>query len=124
MPELDYYKYLDGINGDGAVNSSINELILWDNGLRENALIKEENFRDALNPFKISNGDLSHYGYGWELQKDDKYERVIYHSGSWGGNTSFILHFLDKDLSVIILSNNEYINIEKFALKVAKIMNK
>lgn len=124
MPELDYYKYLDGINGDGAVNSSINELILWDNGIRENALIKEENFRDALNPYKISNGDLSHYGYGWELQKDDKYERVIYHSGSWGGNTSFILHFLDKDLSVIILSNNEYINIEKFALKVAKIMNK
>lgn len=124
IPELDYYRYLDGINGDGAVNSSLTDLILWDNGLREYSLINSETFAAGLKPFQTPKGDLSNYGFGWELQLDNNYQRVIYHSGSWGGNTSFILHFLDKDLSVIILSNNEYINIAKFAYKVAEIINR
>lgn len=121
VPELDFYRFLDGVNGDGAVNATLADLAKWDNGLREYTLIPEEEFNLALQPVQVG-GESSEYGYGWELQVEDKYQKLIYHSGNWAGNTHFILHFLHQDLSVIILSNNEYFNVPLFADKVAKIM--
>jgi hypothetical protein len=67
---------------------------------------------------------LSEYGYGWELQTDEKYRKLIHHSGSWGGNMNFILHFLDKDITIVILSNTEYFNIGSFAYRVGEWMNR
>ncbi|MFZ1704494.1 MAG: serine hydrolase domain-containing protein [Saprospiraceae bacterium] len=121
---LDYYRYLDGINGDGAVLSTLVDMTLWDNALREYRLVKQETFDKAIKPFTTSKGDVSNYGFGWELQKDDKFEKVIYHSGNWGGNIMFVLHFLDKELSVFVFSNNEYFNAPKFAHKIAAKVNR
>ena len=124
IPDLDYYRYLDGVTGDGAVNSTISDLLLWDNGLRTNQLVTKLTFEKAIEPYKTNTGELSNYGFGWELQKDDKFEKLIYHSGNWSGNITFVLHFLEKDISVIILSNNEYFNTPLFAIKIAAIINK
>jgi CubicO group peptidase (beta-lactamase class C family) len=123
VAELDFYRYLDGITGDGAVNSTISDLAKWDNSLREYKLLEKNDFNPAIQPLQLGK-ELSEYGYGWELQTNDKYQKLMYHSGNWGGNINFILHFLEKDLTVIILSNNEYFNVPKFAYKVADIMNK
>jgi CubicO group peptidase (beta-lactamase class C family) len=120
--DLDFYRYLDGITGDGAVNSSISDLQKWDNALRAYTLIKKEEFNNAIEPVQLKD-ELSEYGFGWELQSNNKFQKLIYHSGSWGGNMNFILHFLDKDITVIILSNNEYFNIGKFAYTIGEIMN-
>lgn len=124
IPDLDYYIYMDGVTGDGAINSTITDLAIWDNSLRTYQLVSKETINKAIQSYKTQDGELSNYGYGWEIQNDLKYESLIYHSGNWGGNITFILHFLDKDLSVIILSNNEYFNTPKFAAKVAEIMNR
>lgn len=123
VADLDYYRYLDGITGDGSVNSTISDMAKWDNALREYKLIDEVAFKAAIQPVQLGK-ELSEYGYGWELQTNDKYQKLIYHSGNWAGNINFNLHFLDKDLSIIILSNNEYFNVPKFAYKIGEIMNK
>lgn len=123
VPELDFYRYLDGITGDGAVNSCISDLQKWDNALREYKLLSKDEFNVAIQPVQLKN-ELSEYGFGWELQTNNDYQKLLYHSGSWGGNMNYILHFLDKDISVILLSNNEYFNVEKFAYTIGDLMNK
>jgi len=122
-PDLNFYRFLDGITGDGAVCSTISDLVKWENALRAYTLVSKETFSKAMEPFKTTNGEISNYGFGWELQLDPKYERVIYHSGNWGGNITFILHLLDNYLSVVVLSNNEYFNTPKFAISIANIIN-
>jgi len=62
------------------------------------------------------------YGYGWVLQEEPGYERLAYHSGSWPGYISFYMHFLDEDKTVIILSNDEYLNTPKFGIQLARIL--
>jgi CubicO group peptidase (beta-lactamase class C family) len=123
IPALDYYRYLDGITGDGSVNSTISDLAKWDFALREHRFISRDEFNSAIEPAHVGN-DLSEYGFGWELQTNDTYQKLIYHSGSWGGNFNFILHFLEKDITVIILCNNQYLNVGKFAYKIGEIMSK
>jgi len=90
--------------------------------LREYKLIGKEEFNLALQPVQVGK-ELSEYGYGWELQSNDKYQKLMYHSGNWGGNINFILHFLENDVTIIILSNNEYFNVPKFAYKIGEIMH-
>lgn len=123
IPALDYYRYLDGITGDGSVNSTISDLAKWDFALREHTFISRDEFNSAIEPAHVGN-DLSEYGFGWELQTNDTYQKLIYHSGSWGGNFNFILYFLETDITVIILCNNQYLNVGKFAYKIGEIMSK
>lgn len=123
LVDLDYYRYLGGVTGDGAVNSTISDLEKWSNALGTYKLIDQSEFYPAIQPVQLGK-EISEYGYGWELQTNDKYQKVIYHSGNWAGNINFILHFLEKELTVVVLSNNEYFNVGSFAYKIAEIMNK
>lgn len=69
-PDLDYYRYLDGITGDGSVNSTISDLAKWDIALREYRFIGKDEFNPAIQPVQAGK-ELSEYGYGWELQTND-----------------------------------------------------
>ena len=122
LPDNDYVIYQDAITGDGTVNSCISDLVLWEKALRENRLVSKSTFDKAFTKAKLNSGEQVDYGYGWELQSDDKFERIAYHSGSWPGYTAFIVHFIDKENSIVILSNNEYINVGKFAKKLGLIL--
>lgn len=122
LPENDYVIYMDAITGDGTVNSCISDLALWEKGLRENRLVSKTTMDRAFSKVKLSSGEPAGYGYGWEIQADEKFERIAHHSGSWPGYTSYAVHFIDKDKAVVILSNNEYINITRFANKLCLIL--
>jgi CubicO group peptidase (beta-lactamase class C family) len=121
LKENEYYIYLSGIVGDGAVHSTLNDLAIWDKSIREYTLVSKEIFDQAIKPFK-TNKELSQYGYGWELINEEQYEKLIYHSGNWGGNTHFMLHFLDKEITIIALSNNEYNNIQNLVIRIATVL--
>lgn len=118
LPDYDIVTYLDAITGDGIVNSSIVDMAKWTNALREYKLVRKETFDRAVTPYKLSNGEISDYGYGWQIQPDAQYEALIHHSGSWPGYITYVTHFLDKDLSVVILTNSEYYNIQKMMNKI------
>lgn len=122
LPEYDYVKYMDGITGDGTVNSTIIDLIAWERGLRENKLVKKETIKHAFAKYKLRSGETSEYGFGWFLQLDPQFEAIAFHTGSWPGYRTLILHFIDKDRCVVILSNNEYLNIAKFGNKIASVL--
>jgi CubicO group peptidase (beta-lactamase class C family) len=120
--DYDYVRFLDGITGDGSVNSTIVDLALWDKALRNNTLVKKETLEKAYSKHILNNGKESMYGFGEFIQNAPGSERIAYHSGGWPGYHTFIMHFIDQYKTIIILSNNEYSNLGKLANRIGLIL--
>ncbi len=122
LPDYKYVIYMDAITGDGTVNTSISDLQIWDGAIRQNKLVSKNTIDKAFSPHKLKDGKESNYGYGQFVVNNDKNERLIYHGGAWPGYATFILHFIDKQITIIILSNNEYENTTKLADQIASLL--
>jgi len=122
LSDYQYVIYLDAITGDGTVNTSISDLAIWDKALRENKLVQKSTLDKAFSPYKLKNGKESEYGYGQSNVNGDKNERLVHHGGSWPGYLTFILHFIDRQTTIIVLSNNEYENTTKLVDQIALLL--
>lgn len=96
-----YVIKLDGIVGDGMVNSTIFDLFKWSRYLTHHPEISSVIFND----FKLSNNQSSNYGYGWFISQNKKFGKKVYHSGSWAGYITYVEKYLDSDWTVIMLQN-------------------
>jgi len=114
LPEYDYLYYLDGIAGDGCVNSTIADLQLWTKALKSGILLPDSLLELAWQPTILANGDKHNYGFGWITERNEKQIPILHHSGSWPGYTTFILFPYDRTGLVIILSNNDYQQVMSF----------
>jgi len=102
-----YIVYLDGIVGDGIINSNVYDLLKWDRALYGNKLINSEDKELIFSSYPTKNDSETNYGFGWEIEKSKKYQTIVYHSGSWGGYITYIERHLDNDKTIIILQNND-----------------
>ncbi|HMJ48711.1 MAG TPA: serine hydrolase [Ferruginibacter sp.] len=108
LPRARMVYYLDGIVGDGTVNSTTGDLLVWDRALASGKLISPASINEMLSPItQVSPRDTTgFYGYGlFILTKPNG--KVITHTGGWPGYTTFLERRTGKDETVIILSNNE-----------------
>lgn len=101
-----YTYYLDGIVGDGMVNSTTEDLLKWDRALYNNKFINVKDKELIFNSVKTNDGKDTNYGFGWSIKISEKYGKIVNHSGSWAGYITFIERQLDNDKTVIILQNN------------------
>jgi len=111
--------YQDAITGDGCVNSSIDDLIKWENELLNPGLVKKDFLELAFANHLLRNGKPIHYGYGFFLSGGGNSERLIYHTGGWPGYTCIMMRFPDLQKAIIILTNNSFDNISILADDIA-----
>ncbi len=96
-----------GYKGATGVLSSAKDLLKWKNALLERKVLNAASLEQLLTRHVPKRS--IHYGYGWNLFDGSK-GRVMVHSG----DDDFILHsatlrhYLDKDLTVIVLSHHGY----------------
>ncbi|MEM1323827.1 MAG: serine hydrolase domain-containing protein [Bacteroidota bacterium] len=102
----DYSVYLDGIVGDGMVNSNTHDLLKWDRALYGNSLIDEEDRRLIFSSYPTKDGEETDYGFGWTVDSTETYGKVVSHAGGWAGYRTYIERNLDNDKTIIILQNN------------------
>jgi CubicO group peptidase (beta-lactamase class C family) len=102
-----YTYYLDGIVGDGMVNSTLGDLLLWDRALYTDKLVNATDKALIFNSSKTTNGEETNYGFGWAVAKHEKYGKIVNHSGGWAGYITFIERHIDHDKTIILLQNNE-----------------
>lgn len=114
LAEYDYLHYLDGIAGDGCVNSTIADLQLWSMALKSGKLLPDSLLELAWQPTILANGDKHNYGFGWITERREKQIPLLHHSGSWPGYTTFLLFPYDRAGLVVILSNNDYQQVMSF----------
>lgn len=103
--EQDFVIYLDGIQGDGAVSSTLDDLRKWDRALYTEKLVKKATLERAFSPVQLADNSLSHYGYGWRLREDQVTGKVVHHGGSWPGYRSWLRRYIQKDKTIIYLTN-------------------
>lgn len=101
-----YMYYLDGIVGDGMVNSTTEDLLKWDRALYTDKLINSEDKDLIFRSVETKDGKETNYGFGWAIGVSEKYGKIVNHSGGWAGYITFLERHVDNDKTIIILQNN------------------
>jgi CubicO group peptidase (beta-lactamase class C family) len=106
LKEYYYVITLDGIYGDGVVNSTTGDLFKWDQALYTEKLVKKATLDEAFTPVKLNSDSTYQYGFGWFIAQDSTLGKVVQHSGGWPGYGTYIKRFIDENDCIIILTNN------------------
>lgn len=96
---LHHAPYVDMTNpiGAGDLYSTVQDLLLWDQALRTDVLLKSR--------AKLFTPEKESYSYGWEVTR--LFNRPVHtHDGGINGFSTVILRFPEDNLVSIVLSNN------------------
>ncbi|XID94962.1 hypothetical protein ACF3MZ_10785 [Paenibacillaceae bacterium WGS1546] len=85
VPELNYVNYLDGLQGDGMVNSTAGDLLRLNRALYNDKFVSPMLRQLMFSPVKMNNGETFHYGMGWLIEHDDRLGSILHHSGGCPG---------------------------------------
>lgn len=104
----DYTVWLGNRKGPGRVSSTAEDLLKWDQALYAEKLVSKETLEEAFTPFKLEEGYLSYYGFGWEIKPQSPFGKMVMHSGDNPGYKTIIVRFLEENKTIIILNNNAH----------------
>lgn len=90
----------------GALASSAEDLLRWDQALRAGEVVSPDLLEAAWSPRVLPDGTPAGYGFGWKLCHLDR-QRTIEHGGILPGFTAAALRLPDDDLNVIVLLNTD-----------------
>lgn len=103
--------WLDGIVGDGCVNSTINDLYLWDRALHNKKLISAKGYQELFTESLLQDSTSTKYAFGWTVDTHPTFGKVIAHNGGWPGYVSRIERHTDNDKTIILLQNHHNVTI-------------
>jgi CubicO group peptidase (beta-lactamase class C family) len=103
---------------DGALYVSILDLAKWDAALYTDRPLTHSSREKIWTPAKLADGSTKGYGFAWHLAELHG-RRVVFHGGAWQGFKSFIVRFLDTELTIIFLANSWETRDFKFARGLA-----
>lgn len=105
--------YMGDFSAAGAMYSCTSDLIKFNNALFDYKLIKKETLDQLLTP------GLDDYGYSVWIRDVEKYKRMERYGRIAGANCVWF-HYLNIDLSIIILSNTNLTDLGDYASKIGK----
>lgn len=111
--------YLDGVSGDGAVYTSVADMLIWDRFWYSNPIISKPNLEEAFKNVTLNDQQKSDYGFGWVLTKDG-----MWHNGSWLGANTIISRNTKKNTCLVILDNSSNVFIHKILEEIKKFENR
>jgi CubicO group peptidase (beta-lactamase class C family) len=89
--------------GSSGVYTSAGDLLIWDQALYTDRILSQASREAMFTP------NLDGYGYGIRVGESAGH-RQVNHSGSSQGFSSYIIRFLDDNVTVIVLSNSDEAN--------------
>jgi len=104
----------------GAFLSTVLDLAKWDAALYRDLPLTKASRREMWTPFKLTGGQPSNYGFGWQLDTLDGHWNV-HHGGALPGFRSEISRFPDDSLTVIVLTNADGARPDRIAMDIAKL---
>lgn len=110
---------LNSVRPSGAFVSTLADLVKWEQVLTERKFLKPASFEALSAPSRLADGRIWPYGLGWYL---DGYgpHRVVHHAGGIVGYRAEFMRFVDKGLTVILLTNIGTLQTETIAQGVAR----
>jgi CubicO group peptidase (beta-lactamase class C family) len=105
-------------HSSGAIESTLDDLFLWEQALRESRLVNAELQTLMFQPLRLPDGRTIEYGFGWSFSTY-RGKALICHGGLTYGFRSLVAKFLEDDLTIIVLTNYRDFPIERVALEIA-----
>ena len=107
--------------GDGAVNTSIEELFLWDQNWYDGKVGGKDLLEIQQRTARLTNGEETGYAAGLFI---GTYRglKTVSHGGAWAGYRAELLRFPDQRTSVACLCNRGDANPSGFAERVADVI--
>ncbi len=106
--------------GAGAIRSSVHDLWKWNTAIHKGKLLTPAMREKAFTPYRLADGSLTDYGYGWmfsNVQGSLTHE----HSGGIDGSTTNSLYLPQEDLYVAVLVNRQAFDASVLAPTLAAI---
>jgi CubicO group peptidase (beta-lactamase class C family) len=111
---------LDHLVGSGSFYTTVDDLCRYERALASNALINAASTREVLTSGRTNDGRDTGCGLGWFVARDES-GTFADHEGQWDGFYSYICCYLDRPLSLFVLSNNpdlELVDVANVAISV------
>lgn len=90
-----------GYRGMGGVVASARDLFVWDRALRGDTVLADHAKRQMYEPGKGG------YGLGWFVEPTGRGTQKAWHSGSVSGFEALFARYLEDDVVVVVLSNED-----------------
>jgi CubicO group peptidase (beta-lactamase class C family) len=110
------------LKGNGGINSTQNDMLLWYKALKSNIILTPESFKKLTTPYVSSPNETYHYGYGWIIKTSKNNTKRISHSGSNGAFAHYILWYPKEDLYIVYATNTNSSKVEGIAQVVEKMI--
>jgi hypothetical protein len=106
----------------GSILSNVDDLFKWYVGMKNNKVLNKESLEKAHTSYKLSDGKLTGYGYGWELGNIQG-SQTIKHVGRINGFVTYAVYLPIEKIFVAIFSNCDCTdNLEDPASRMAAII--
>jgi CubicO group peptidase (beta-lactamase class C family) len=104
----------DDVVGSGSFYTTVLDLSVYDHALSANRLISAASMREALTSGRTNDGKPTDCGFGWYLGVYNGMP-LAHHYGTWIGFRSYICRYLERPLSIFVLSNHPEIDFDELA---------
>jgi len=101
-PSTQYIIAASGIEGDGTIISTGEDLIKWTNAIKKEILVSRELLKEAYQISILENGKENSYGFGMYIGKNK-----LWHWGGWPGVQTAYTRYLENDVTVVYFKNVE-----------------
>lgn len=108
--ETKFVVWLDGIVGDGTVNSNVIDLLKWDRALYSNKLLSSDGMKEIFEVATLNDKSKTKYGIGWFVEENVDFGKIVSHSGGWPGYIIYIDRHITNDKTIIILQNHQNVS--------------
>ncbi len=88
----------------GALMSTLDDLLKWQNALRDHSILRKEFASKAFQAYKLNNGEIHGYGYGWHIRTTNGIN-IREHGGSIFGFKSMAIYIPEEDIYIVGLTN-------------------
>ena len=104
----------------GSLTSTVDDLYKWHDAVLHYKVLSKSTLDRAHSSYKLNNGKLTGYGYGWNLN-DIEDNKAISHGGSVTGYLTFSLYLPEEDIFVAVFSNCTCKHPGKTAINLTKL---
>ena len=103
----DWASYLTGINGEGMIITTTDDLLKWDRALKKHQLLSAPTQQEMVTVHaEKKTVPAVKFGYGIRVESNELGD-CIFHNGWYPGFKSMLIRYTKEDIPVIVLSNNQ-----------------
>jgi CubicO group peptidase (beta-lactamase class C family) len=125
VPFITKYWSTYNFSGFSDYVSTVYDLLSYDNAYYNGTLLKQATINEAFEPVKLNNGknNPGNFGWGWEVDKDSSFGKVVYHNGNATGHSCILVRNISKHQTIILFDNIHNNNSQALAFKLLKMLN-